>query len=169
MLTISRLVSRRSFMAQSGQWLGALALASPFPATGEAKILKQLVGAYYAAYESLDPERLLAFYTEDCVLEDPTFHFKVEGKTKLRELFAGQRPLFLEAKFTVKNLPISGRHAISQHVQAATMKDTRNPNATPFKYAVKGISLFEFEQEKVKRQTDYYDVLTFQKQSGWRV
>jgi len=168
MLTIPHLLTRRSFVAQTGQWLGGLALASSFPPAraGMAKNPKQLVAALYAAYASLDMEKLLACYAEDGWLEDATFHFKIEGKNKLREFFTSQCPFFLGVKFEIKTLLINGPYAISQHRQSGSVKQGLVPNAGPFQYAVEGISIIEFDREKVKRQTDFYDVLTFRKQSG---
>ena len=168
MLTIPHLLTRRSFVAQTGQWLGGLALASSFPltTTSGAKNLKQLVAALYAAYANLDMEKLLACFAEDGWLEDATLHFKIEGKNKLREFFVGQRPFFLSVKFEVKTLLINGPYAISLHRQSGSVKQGLVPNVGPFQYAVEGISIFEFDGEKIKRQTDFYDVLTFRKQSG---
>ena len=173
MLTIPHVLTRRAFVAQAGQGLSGLALAGAFaPASASAaKNLKQLITDFYAVYESLEVEKLLGFYAEDCRLDDPTFHFKVEGKEKLRALFARQRPLFLSVKFEIKTLLLSGPHAISQHIQTGLIKPSlvrpeSPPEAAPLRYVVEGISLFEFAREKIKRQTDFYDVLTFRQQSG---
>jgi hypothetical protein len=82
--------SRRAFLSRSAKLSGgALFSLAVNPISGTQKgrqssSLSQALKDCYAAYGSLDVERVLTFYAEDCRFEDPTFHISLRGKDELR-------------------------------------------------------------------------------------
>jgi len=130
--------------------------------------LRRIILAQYAAYEALDVEKLLGFYTEDCVFDDHTFNIHLKSRNELGEMFRQSRQQVLAIRFELLDLITNGRQAVSLHTQTGTAKLRQTPAAEPKNYTVYGVSLMEFAGKKIKRQTDFYDVLGFRKQVGLR-
>ncbi len=157
------LKTRRGFLRHSLLATSSLPLIGS-KGFGKSAAVKKILADYYAAYEKLDIEKILSFYAEDCLFEDPTSQLFFQGKAALRKFAEGQIPFALEAKFTVSNLIAGKDWLVSEHVQSGRVKDPRSPDALPKSYSVRGVSIFEFANGKIKRQTDFYDVLTLRKQ-----
>jgi steroid delta-isomerase-like uncharacterized protein len=162
--------SRRTFLSRAAKLSGGtfISLAGA-PVSGmqkgrQSRSLAQVVKDCYAAYATLDVERVLTFYAEDCRFEDHTFHLSLRGKDELRKMFNRNRPLILEMRFDISNLIVSGNWVVVQHTQSGLLKPPKAPDAAPKKYSVQGASILEFAHGGILRQTDYYDVVTFNKQ-----
>jgi len=172
MILQMRHLSRRAFLSRSAKLSGGTLFSLAVnPISGMQKgrqshSLAQVVKDCYAAYGSLDVERVLTFYAEDCLFEDHTFHFSLRGKDELRKMFNRNRPLILELQFDISNLIVSGNWVVTQQTQFGLTKNPSAPDTAPKKYSVQGATILEFAQGGIVRQTDYYDVITFNKQVG---
>ncbi len=170
MLMATEHLTRRVFVNRSGKMIGGMALSLPaMPVVGaqsnrKASDLEKILRSYYAAYEAKDLDKILSYHTEDCFFEDHTFHITYRNRQEMREAFIQAQPQFVKIEFEITNLIVSGNWIVSQHIQRATYK--RDANSEPKDYSVHGVSILEFVNGKIKRQTDFYDILGFRKQVG---
>ncbi len=172
MLIKPKILTRRGFLDHSGNlFAGAvLSLAGMPVATAEANErssdLKKIILAQYAAYQELNVEKIVSFYTEDCLFDDHTLQIHIKNRNEMRKFLEQARSQFLAIQFELLNFIRSGDQAVSLHTQTGTIKLQQTPEAEPKKYSVYGVSLMEFAGGKIKRQNDFYDVLGLRKQLG---
>lgn len=129
--------------------------------------MEQWVKDLDAAWSSHDTEKVLSFYTDDCVYEDVPVNKVARGKEELRtfinEFFAGSTDFRVENK----SFFVSDNHICSEWV----MSGTHNGNwpgvpATGRTFSVRGISVSELAGDKIKQNADYYDGASFMRQLG---
>lgn len=170
MLTTPEKFSRRSFLNRSGTSLGAALIgfgAAPHltsRASAAVTRLEKVIDEFYAAYTALDGGRLLAFLTDDCFFEDPTFHLRAQGKPEIRKLMEGLLRHYSNIKIELENRIACGKWVVTQQHFSGLSKS--GPEAEGRSISVRGASIFEFEKERIRRWTDYYDFATFARQSG---
>ncbi|MEW6211955.1 MAG: nuclear transport factor 2 family protein [Acidobacteriota bacterium] len=165
MLIATECLSRRVFMNRSGKIVAGMALSLPaLPVIAAPLDLEKILRDHYAAFEAMDMDKALSFFTEDCFFQDHTFHVTLRNLKEIREAFLQVQPRYLKFKMEITNLIISENQVVSQHIQSGTMR--LGANAEPKDYSVHGVSILEFAGGKIKRQTDFYDVLGFRKQVG---
>jgi steroid delta-isomerase-like uncharacterized protein len=114
-----------------------------------------------------DTEKILALCTDDCVYEDVTMGVVNRGKAELKGFVAaifGAIPDF-EMKL------ISGFTAGNWGGAEWSMSGTHKGNlpglpATGKRFSVRGSSICELRDGKIKRNSDYWDMVTLLKQIG---
>ena len=162
MLKLSEPFSRRAFFPLT---LSALTFPCANVAKGATpRQLQRLVRDWAAAQEELNIDKLLALYAEDMSFEDPTYHLSVTNKTEYRELLLQSAPMYESVKFTFTSIRVSGNTAVAEHTLSARIKDLKNPTAKRKHVAIRGVSIFETVDGKIKRHTDFFDVLTGRRQ-----
>jgi steroid delta-isomerase-like uncharacterized protein len=128
-----------------------------------ATILEDLV----KAWTTHDVEKILSLVTDDCVYEDVTMAVVNRGKAELKgflDAIFGAIPDFqmeLISGFT------AGNWGGAEWTMAGTHKgDLPGLPATGKKFSVRGSSICELREGKIKRNSDYWDMATFLKQIG---
>jgi steroid delta-isomerase-like uncharacterized protein len=114
-----------------------------------------------------DVEKLLSLCTDDCVYEDVTMGVVNRGNAELkgfiRSIF-GAIPDFemkLISGFT------AGNWGGAEWSMSGTHKgDLPGLPATGKRFSVRGSSIFELRDGKIKRNSDYWDMVTLLKQIG---
>ena len=129
--------------------------------------LQSMLGQANAAWKSHDVEKLAAFFTDDCVYEDVAFgrvnHGKEELKVYLNDTFAA----FPDFKTEPKSFSIAGDLGGIEWVMSGTHKgDIPGLPATGKSFSVRGASIIEVHEGKIKRQSDYYDMASLLRQLG---
>jgi steroid delta-isomerase-like uncharacterized protein len=169
-LTLPKDFNRRSFLNITGAVFGGAFMGLPaslsFPAHAAAPDgkIEKVIDELYAAYAALNAEKILALLTDDCFFEDPTFHLKASGKTEIRKISESLLQHYFNLKIELENRIVCRNWAITQ--QRFTGLSKVNASAEGKQISVRGASIFEFEKDKIKRWTDYYDFATFMKQMG---
>lgn len=121
----------------------------------------------YMAAWSNDIEKLMPFFTEDVVYEDVTFGVVNHGKMELRKFALDFFKAFPDTRFTVTSVVISGNHAAVEWTLTGTQKgDMPGIPATNKPISVRGVSMMEFRNGKVSRDSDYWDMATLRRQVG---
>jgi steroid delta-isomerase-like uncharacterized protein len=121
-------------------------------------------GAYWSAH---DLERLLSLFTEDVVYEDVPMNVVNRGPAQLRAfgeaIFAG----FPDVSWEVLSSFATGTGGGAEWVMRATHKgDFPGMPATGKRIEVRGASIFEFDGDKIRRCSDYWDMAACLKQLG---
>jgi steroid delta-isomerase-like uncharacterized protein len=122
----------------------------------------------WSSTDSHGPERVLAFFADDCVFEDVTFGVSARGKEEFRSLLEGAFAAVPDIKYDVTSRLITARGAAIEWVMSGTHKgDFPGIPATGKRFSsVRGASILELEGDRIRRESDYWDAATFMKQVG---
>jgi steroid delta-isomerase-like uncharacterized protein len=124
---------------------------------------KQLVQDAFAAWNTHDPDKVTAFYTDDIVYEDVTYGMVARGHAEMWKLaanfFAAVPDLKLEI---VKSTRDKNRGSIEWILSGTDVGLYK----TGKKFSVRGVSVFEIRKGKFSANRDYYDSATIMRQIG---
>jgi steroid delta-isomerase-like uncharacterized protein len=122
-------------------------------------------GRYWSSHEM---DRLLPLFTDDVVYEDVTLGVVNHGKDELRAFgeafFAG----FPDTTFELTSRFATGTQGGIEWVMRGTHRGDMPglPAATGKQVEVRGASILDFADGKIRRCSDYWDMATFLKQLG---
>ena len=131
-------------------------------------VSEKVVQDWYSAWNSHDIEKILGFYTDDCLYEGVAMGTVAHGK---QELVANLKRIFTDypdtrldfsSTFYCENV-VSG-----EFVMSGTQAHSSNP-AIPMtgkSFSVRGGYFSEWQNGKVKRHAVYQDYLTVMRQFG---
>lgn len=133
-------------------------------ATDAEKMMKD----YLKAWNSHDINKILSFFTDDCVYEDAALGAVNHGK---KELGAFANSVFTDMpdfKLEIKSAFVAGDWAGSEWVMIGTHAHSSFAKipATGKHFSVRGASITELRQGKISRNTDYWNMATFMQQVG---
>lgn len=104
------------------------------------------------ALESLDSDRVLSHYADDVVFMDPAAgdEWAIKGKEELRRYF--QRLFSLpEAKFEIASIFECNGRGAAEWIWSGSRPDENR------RYRIRGASIVELRDDKIVRETIYYD------------
>ena len=127
-----------------------------------------LFDRYRDAWNNHDVDALLEFFTDDGVYEDVTAARVNRGKAEIRtfveETFAAFPDFHIEDAGPLVLDP-SGRYGLEWRMSGTHEGDTAIP-ATHKSFSVRGASAGEFEGDKIKRNSDYWNMAEVLTQIG---
>ncbi len=127
----------------------------------------QMVKDLAAAWRAHDLDKLISFYTDDCVYEDVVFDKVIHGKEELRAYFKDALDGFPDFKFDLKPVVASKDHLCMEWIMSGTQTGNRpNLPATGKSFSVRGVSVCGLKDGKIQHNSDYYDGATFLRQLG---
>jgi steroid delta-isomerase-like uncharacterized protein len=136
---------------------------SPPRHSGTTKQSNSIVEKAFAAWNSQDPDKLVAAYGDDIVYEDVPSGSVSHGPAEFRKFavltFSGVGEFKIEAVKTW----IENGHGVAEWVWTGVDKDWFN---TGKRFSVQGVSIFEVRNGKISRNRDFYDVAAIRKQVG---
>ena len=129
--------------------------------------LEKLQGGMGEAWDSHDVEKIVSFYTDDCLYEDLAVGAEKRGKKEviefIREFFVG----FPDVKITITGTFFSNDRVCLEWVMAGTHSgNLPGMPATGKTISVRGAGVQEIEENRVCRQSDYYNMATLLQQLG---
>jgi steroid delta-isomerase-like uncharacterized protein len=128
------------------------------------KILEQ----YFIAWNSHDVERLLSFFTDDCLYEDVSLKRIVRGKAELRALLESVFADIADFKMETKSVFSAGNWGAGEWTMNGIFVHSSDPllTATGKSFLIRGATIFELSDGKISRNTDYLDLTLFLRQVG---
>jgi steroid delta-isomerase-like uncharacterized protein len=111
-----------------------------------------------AAWNSHDTEKLVSLFTDDCVYEELGIGVIKRGKEDLRAFVNNFLTKFPDLNFEVKSSFISGNWYCAEWVWTGTHTGKR--------FSIRGVSVGELKEGKIKRNSDYYNRMDFLQQIG---
>jgi len=103
------------------------------------------------AWNSHDVERILTFYTDDILFEDVALEQIKVGKRdfrqSLQEFFATFSDIHIEIKSFIDGEDIAGGEWVMTGVRTDTGKS----------FSIRGVSVSEFREGKIARNSEYYN------------
>lgn len=129
--------------------------------------VKQTFTDYAATWSTHDVEKMASYFTDDCVFENLARGQVYEGKEKLKEWARVSFVSFPDFKLELTSIVVSGDRLGSEWV----MTGTHTGNAPDFpatgkSFSVRGCSIVELVNGKIKRESIYWDSMTFLRQLG---
>jgi steroid delta-isomerase-like uncharacterized protein len=125
--------------------------------TDMARILQD----YVTASNSHDWNKISPLFTDDCVYEDIGAGEVCHGKQELKAYFDGMLVWSADFRIESKSLFATGNGIASEWVMTGTHK------ATGKKYSIRGVSVSELRDGRIRRNTDYWNMSAFLEQIGW--
>jgi steroid delta-isomerase-like uncharacterized protein len=128
--------------------------------------MNKMLGDYLTAWNSHDVERLLTFFTNDCLYEDVSLKRIIRGKTELRALLDSVFVDIADLKMDIKSVFSAGNWGASEWEMSGRFVHSSQPAlaATGKSFLVRGATIFELSNGKISRNTDYLDVTAFLQQ-----
>ena len=128
---------------------------------------KAFVEHYAAAWSAQNIEAILSFFTEDCVYEDVALSAVNTGKQQLEAFLRVTFTATPDFRIEPKAVFAAGDRAASEWIMSGTQTGPfPGIPATKKKFSVRGVSLMELEQGKIRRNTDYWSLATLLQQVG---
>jgi steroid delta-isomerase-like uncharacterized protein len=129
--------------------------------------LDRMFEDWAAAWSRHDVEKLFSLCTDDCVYEDVTIGAVNRGKIELTSFASAVFAAFPDFKVQLMSGFTAGNWAGAEWTMSGTHKgDLPGIPATGKTFAVRGSTICELKAGKIKRNSDYWDMVTFAKQTG---
>jgi steroid delta-isomerase-like uncharacterized protein len=130
--------------------------------------LAMVLEDWAGAWSSQDADKVLALFTDDCVYEDVTMGMVNHGKTELRSFANTFFGAFPDLKIELHSRFVCGTLGSAEWTLSGTHRgDAPGLPATNKHASVRGASVFELQGDKIKRCSDYWDMVTLLKQLGF--
>jgi steroid delta-isomerase-like uncharacterized protein len=130
--------------------------------------MTRMLEDYFTTWNSQDVERLLSFFTDNCLYEDVSLKRIVRGKAELRTLLESVFTDIASFKMEIKSVFSSGTWGASEWTMSGRFVHSSDPalTATGKSFLVRGATIFELSDRKINRNTDYLDLTALLKQVG---
>jgi steroid delta-isomerase-like uncharacterized protein len=131
--------------------------------------LDRILEEFVTTWSSHDMDRVLPLYTADCTYEDVTLGAINHGKDELRgfgKLFISGFP---DVTFELASqfVAVNGSWAAGEWMMTGTHRgDLPGLPATGKPISIRGVSILELLDNKIRRCSDYWDMATLLKQIG---
>ena len=138
-----------------------MATVGGFPIDDQKRVMEQ-----WAVYwSSHDLERLLLLFTADVVYEDVPMRVVNRGTAELRTFVEKVLSDFPDVAFELQSSFTDGSRGAAEWLMRGTRSLPGMP-ATGKRVEVRGVSVFEFAGDKIRRCSDYWDIATYLEQLG---
>lgn len=117
----------------------------------------------FEAWNTHDPAKMAALYTDDAVYEDVAYGDSAHGQAELKKFAAEFFEEVPDLKVEVVNTIVSNNRGSLEWILTGTDKGLYKTGKA---FSVRGASLFELREGKMAHIKDFYDVATIMKQVG---
>ena len=130
--------------------------------------VEKMMKDYTAAWNSHDVEKILSFFTDDVVYEDVAIGKVNRGKKELNDFISSTLVDFPDVKFELKSGFNAGDRGASEWVMSGTFAHSSIPEmpATGKSFSLRGASITELHNDKISRNSDYWNLASFLQQVG---
>jgi len=129
--------------------------------------IRRLVHELYTAWSLHQPERIDLIFTDDAVYEDVAGGQIVRGKEAIKQLLRAAYAWAPDFRVAMKSLIVADNTAatewVSEGIQTGPIGELP---ASGNSFQLRGASILNFQNGKIAKVTDYYDMATFLRQLG---
>ena len=147
----------------------ALTLGPSVALGADVQALEHVLEQWAAAWSSNDVEKVLPLFTDNVVYEDVTFGAVNNGKKALRDFATTTFAAFQDLKVELKSgiVASDGKSGAMEWTwRGRQTKDFPGLPATNKAFEVRGVTIVEFVDGQISRNSDYWDLGTYMKQVG---
>jgi steroid delta-isomerase-like uncharacterized protein len=110
---------------------------------------------------------MASFFTDDCIYEDLAVGTVNRGKEGVKGWARFTFAAFPDYKIELTSCFVSGNWVGSEWLMSGTHRgDLPELRATGRAFSLRGVSIAEFEGTKIRRNTDYWNMVTLLQQLG---
>jgi steroid delta-isomerase-like uncharacterized protein len=120
---------------------------------------------WIAGWNSHNPDKILALFTDDIFYEDVAFGEISHGPAEVRKFFLSELDGVPDLELKLMRADIHDGHGTIEWTFSGTDKDVFK---TGKKFSVRGVSVIDMRDGKIFRNVDYYDAATIMHQVGLR-
>jgi steroid delta-isomerase-like uncharacterized protein len=133
----------------------ASAASGQDPGSAEARLLS----SYEAAWSAHDAEKVAAYFTDDAVYEDVTLGELHRGRSAIKAFAQGTFDVLPGYAIKPQSIVVGNGSAAVEWVMSGTYRETGKS------FSVRGVSVMQFENGKIRRNSDYWNMTDFQRQT----
>jgi len=129
--------------------------------------MEKMAKNYTAAVNSHDVDKILSFFTDDCVYEDVAVGAVNRGKQEVKAFVTGWYVFSRDLKFELTSFFSAGDWAASEWIMSGTHTgDLPGIPATNKRFSLRGASVIEGRTGRISRNSDYWNLASFLQQVG---
>lgn len=129
--------------------------------------VEKLYRKYIAAWLARDIEAVVSFFVEDCIYEDVALGALNRGKSEVRTFVQATLTAIPDFKIEAKSVFATVDRLASEWIMTGTQTgDFPGLPATGKSFSVPVASIMEFQNGKIQRNTDYWNLAAFLQQVG---
>ena len=129
--------------------------------------VEKLYRKYIAAWLARDIEAVVSFFVEDCIYEDVALGALNRGKNEVRTFVQATLTAIPDFKIEPKSVFATVDRLASEWIMTGTQTgDFPGLPATGKSFSVPVASIMEFQNGKIRRNTDYWNLASFLQQVG---
>ena len=129
--------------------------------------VEKLYRKYTAAWLARDIEAVVSFFVEDCIYEDVALEALNRGKSEVRTFVQTTLTAIPDFKIELKSVFATVDRLASEWIMTGTqIGDFPGLPATGKSFSVPVASIMEFQNGKIRRNTDYWNLASFLQQVG---
>src|SRR5262245_23631319 len=140
-----------------------LAFVGPLTSRAEADNAA-VAQAWIDAWNSRNPDNVVALFTDDAVIEDVTLGAMSHGLMEIRDFAVGVFTTFPDLHFDLVDSTLKGGHGTIEWVFSGT--DTGGFGGTGKRFSVRGVTVMDVNGTRLSRDTDYWDLATVLREIG---
>jgi steroid delta-isomerase-like uncharacterized protein len=127
--------------------------------------VEDLSKVYIEAVNSHNVEKMISFFTDDCIYEDMAVGVANHGKRETEAFVTGWFIFSEDMHFEVTSFFSAGDWAATEWIMTGTYTgDLPGIPANNKRFSVRGSSVIEIRGDKISRNTDYWNFAMFLKQ-----
>jgi steroid delta-isomerase-like uncharacterized protein len=128
---------------------------------------EQVVEHWGQHWTAHNVDALLSLHTDDAVLEDVARGMTFRGKEQLRAYAEAFFTGYPDVSFELTSRFAAGNHGGAEWIMRGThLGDRPGLPATGKPVEIRGVSIFDFSEGKIRRCSEYWDMATMLKQLG---
>ena len=129
---------------------------------------EKMMSDYLTAWNTHDVEKLLSFFTDDCVYNCTPMGKVSRGKQELKDFISNTFTEFPDFKLEMKSAFNAGDRGAGEWVMSGTFAHSNMPGvtATGKKFSIPGATINKFSGGKISRVTNYWNLAAFLQQVG---
>ena len=129
--------------------------------------VEKLYRKYTAAWLARDIDAVMSFFVEDCIYEDVALGALNRGKSEVRTFVQATLTAIPDFKIEPKSVFATVDRLASEWIMTGTQTgDFPGLPATGKSFSVPVASIMEFQNGKIRRNTDYWNLASFLQQVG---
>jgi steroid delta-isomerase-like uncharacterized protein len=137
-----------------------LLAGSAAPGEDQGSAEGQLLSSYEAAWSAHDAEKVAAYFTNDATYEDVTLGEVHRGRSAIKAFAQGTFDMLPGYTIKPRSLVLGQGSAAVEWVMSGTYRETGKS------FSVRGVSVMQFENGKIRHNSDYWNMAEFQRQTG---
>jgi steroid delta-isomerase-like uncharacterized protein len=123
---------------------------------------ERVIAEHWAAWSAHDMERVLALFTKDLVYRDVAMGVTNRGEAELRAFGERLFTAFPDITFEVRSSFTNGYRGTAEWIMRGThLGDMSGVPATGKAIEICGVSVFEFDEDRIRCCSDYWDMARF--------